>query len=194
MRPENPRSAILSIGEDYFEGKGHFLYVMDGKLRLHITFRYSDLAMRVESADPLRIGEWQHVLVTYDGGMRAAGVHMYVDGREVGLKILFDYAIWPIETKEPLRIGAGGGLRFQGDIADVRIYKRALSTEEAAIVAMNDPARRADTRLAFFDLSPPPGYAAARDSCIAGERPRKLLAASRPSWWSRSCRMPRYFC
>ena len=45
--------------------------------------------------------------MTYDGGMRAAGVHMYVDGREMPLKVLFDYGIWPIETKEPLRIGDG---------------------------------------------------------------------------------------
>ena len=53
IRPETRRGAILSIGEDYFEGKGHFLYLMDGKLRLHITFRFSDLGMRVETADPL---------------------------------------------------------------------------------------------------------------------------------------------
>src|SRR6185436_3044928 len=103
-------------------------------------FRYSDLAMRVETLDPLRIGDWQHVLVTYDGGMRTAGVHMYVDGREMALKALFDYCIWPIGTKEPLRIGSGGGLRFQGEVTDVRIYNRALSAEEAGIVAMTDPA------------------------------------------------------
>jgi hypothetical protein len=181
IRPETPKGAILSIGEDYFEGKGHFLYVMDGKLRLHITFRYSDLAMRVETVDPLRIGEWQHVLVTYDGGMRAAGVRMYVDGREMPLKTLFDYAIWPIETKEPLRIGSGGGLRFQGEVTDVRIYKRALSAEEAAVVAMDDPARRARTRLAFLDLRPPRAYAAARKELQSLESERARLMAVIPT-------------
>ena len=55
LRPGSGRrrrsGAILSIGEDYFEGKGHGLYLLDGKLRLHITFRFSDLGMRVETAD-----------------------------------------------------------------------------------------------------------------------------------------------
>lgn len=154
--------AILSIGEDYFEGKGHGLFLIDGKLRLHITFRFSDLGLRVETADALPAGKRQHVLVTYDGGMRAAGVHMYADGREMPLKVLFDYAIWPIETKEPLRIGAGGGMRFQGEIGDVRIYDRALTAREAAIVATEDPAARAATREAFLDLHPPAEYAASR--------------------------------
>ena len=84
IKPETAQGAILSIGEDYFEGKGHGLYLLDGKLRLHITFRFSDLGMRVETADAASVwNAWQHVLVTYDGGMRAAGVHMYVDGREL---------------------------------------------------------------------------------------------------------------
>jgi hypothetical protein len=103
---------------------------------LHITFRFSDLGMRVETADALPIGKQQHVLVTYDGGMRAAGVHMYVDGREMPLKVLFDYAIWPIGTKEPLRIKSGGGMRWKGDVEDVRIFNRALPADEAAVVSI----------------------------------------------------------
>jgi Protein of unknown function (DUF1553)/Protein of unknown function (DUF1549)/Concanavalin A-like lectin/glucanases superfamily/Planctomycete cytochrome C len=179
--PQSAKGAILSIGEDDFEGKGHFLHLIDGKLRLHITFRYSDLSMRVESAEALRLGVSQHVLVTYDGGMRAAGVHMYVDGREVAQKVLFDYAIWPIETKQPLRIGSGGGLRWNGEIGDVRIYKRALTAEEAAIVAMEAPARRARTRLAFLDLNPPPEFAAAREELVTAERERAKLLSTIPT-------------
>ena len=58
------------------------------------------------------------------------------------LKILFDQLIWPIESKEPFRIGAGGGLRFQGSIDDVLVYKRALSAEEAAVVALPESVRQ----------------------------------------------------
>jgi hypothetical protein len=181
IRPETAQGAILSIGEDYFEGKGHGLYLLDGKLRLHITFRFSDLGMRVETADALPVGKRQHVLVTYDGGMRAAGVHMYVDGREMLLKVLFDYAIWPIETKEPLRIGAGGGLRFQGEIGEVRIYDRVLSSREAAIVAMEDGAKRAATREAFLDLQPPADYAAAREELKGLEAAKKKFLATVPT-------------
>jgi hypothetical protein len=181
IRPETARGAILSVGEDYFEGKGHGLYLLDGKLRLHVTFRFSDLGMRVETADALPMGKRQHVLVTYDGGMRAAGVHMYADGRELPLKVLFDYLIWPIEGKEPLRIGAGGGLRFQGEIGEVRIYNRALSAKEAAIVAMDDPAQRAATRDAFLDLDPPAEYTSARSDVRSLETERAKYLATVPS-------------
>ncbi|MCU1232049.1 MAG: hypothetical protein JWP63_16, partial [Candidatus Solibacter sp.] len=179
--PETPRGAILSIGEDYFEGKGHGLYLLDGKLRLHITFRFSDLGMRVETVDALPVGKRQHVLVTYDGGMRAAGVHMYADGRELPLKVLFDYAIWPIETKEPLRIGAGGGLRFTGEISEVRIYNRVLSPQEAALVATEDGAQRAATRDAFLDLAPPAEYATARAELTRLEAEKKTFLATVPT-------------
>jgi hypothetical protein len=141
ITPEAPKGAILSIGDDYFEGQGHYLYLIDGKLRLHITFRFSDLGMRVETQDALPLGKDQHVLVTYDGGMRARGVHMYVDGKEWPLKVLFDYCIWPIGTKEPLRIGSGGGMKWDGKVGEVRIYRRVLTAREAELAAMSDIAR-----------------------------------------------------
>ncbi|HTS61641.1 MAG TPA: DUF1553 domain-containing protein [Candidatus Acidoferrales bacterium] len=181
ITPASPKGAILSIGEDYWEGKGHFLYLIDGKLRLHITFRFSDLGMRVETQEALPIGKTQHVAVTYDGAMRAAGVHMYVDGREMPLKVLFDYCIWPIESKEPLRIGAGGGLRWDGKIGEVRLYNRALSPREVAIVAMPDAAARAQTREAFLDLAPPAEYAAARKELRSAEAARSRLLAAIPT-------------
>ena len=81
--------------------------------------------MRVETADPVKLDQRQHVLATYDGSMKAAGVRIYVDGEPQKLNVLFDQCIWPLESKEPFRIGAGGGLRFQGSIEDVLVYKRA---------------------------------------------------------------------
>ena len=46
--------------------------------------------------------------------------------------------------KEPLRIGGGGGLRFQGAIDEVRIYNRALSASEVG----RDRAARSGRRIA----------------------------------------------
>jgi hypothetical protein len=181
ITPASSKGAILSIGEDYWEGKGHYLYLIEGKLRLHVTFRFSDLGMRVETQDALPIGKTQHIAVTYDGGMRAAGVHMYVDGREMPLKVLFDYCIWPIESKEPLRIGAGGGLRWDGKIDDVRLYTRTLSPREVAIIAMPDAAARARTREAFLDLAPPPDYATGRSELRSAEAARSKLLAAIPT-------------
>src|SRR5258708_2712790 len=139
IKPETNRGAILSKAEDYFEGQGHGVYLIDGKLRLHIIYRWTDLGLRLETVNPVRLREWQHVLVTYDGKRKASGVQIYVDGRPQQLNVLFDQLVWPLNTKLPFRIGAGGGLRYEGLIDDVRVYNRALTQEEAAVVPLLTP-------------------------------------------------------
>src|SRR6185295_19112663 len=81
------------------------------------------------------------VLVTYDGERKAAGVRIYLNGEPQATTILFDQNTEPIRhPKTPLRIGAGGGLRFLGTIEDVLIYKRALTPEEAAALSVRESA------------------------------------------------------
>ncbi len=136
IKPDSLDGAILSLGEDYFEGQGHFLYLIDGKVRLHMTRRFADIGLRMETVNPVRAGEWQHVLVTYDGKRRGKGVRIYVNGVSQKTKILFDELETPlsIDKKIPFRIGEGGGRKFSGAIEDVRIYKTALSAEQAAMI------------------------------------------------------------
>ena len=139
IRPESPKGTIISHVEDYFEGMGHALYLLDGKLRLHIHRRWTDLGLRVETTAVMPLHEWHHVAVTYDGNRKAAGVAIYIDGVPQKLQVLFDQNLEPIHhPKTPLRIGAGGGLHFTGDIRDVRIYNRALTAEEAAILPVGE--------------------------------------------------------
>jgi hypothetical protein len=138
IKPETADGAVMSRGEDYWEGPGHFVHLVEGKLRFHATFRWTDLGMRVETAEPITLNQWQHVAVTYDGSMHASHVRIYVNGVSKPVKILFDQPIWPMGTKEPFRVGAGGGKRFTGSIRDVRVFTRALSAEEAAVLALED--------------------------------------------------------
>ena len=138
IKPEAPDGAILSRGEDYWEGEGYFLILKNGKLRLHLTRRSTDIAMRLETEEPVAMNRWQHVLVTYDGYRKAKGVHIYIDGVERKFKVEFDELTYPFGPKEPLRIGAGGGLRFRGEIEDVRIWNRPLPHEEAATIHMRE--------------------------------------------------------
>lgn len=166
ITPETRDGAILSRAEDYMEGSGHGLYLINGKLRLHVIFRWTDLGIRVETVDSVAIGKRQHVLVTYDGSMQAAGARFYINGEQVATKILFDQGIWPIDVRQPLRIGAGAGLRFSGVIEDVRVYARALSPEEAATVPLSGPvngtprsdAERTRLRLAWTETAAPEEY------------------------------------
>ena len=105
---------------------------------MHIVHRWTDLALRLETVNAIKLGQWQHVAVTYDGKRKAAGVHIYLDGVEQQTKVLFDQLNEPfhVAAKTPFRIGAAGGLRFQGSICDVRVYKSALDSHEAAAISV----------------------------------------------------------
>ena len=155
VKSEKETGAILGITEDYAEGNGHGLYLMGGKLRLHVVFRWTDIGMRLETKEKLPLGEMLHVAVTYDGSRYAKGVHIYVNGEEKPVDVLFDELNWPMNFKYPLRIGAASGLRFAGRIEDVRIYKRALSREETLSLWDRKPlgagSRPEKMRLAFLE-------------------------------------------
>ncbi len=140
IQPASGKGAVLSQAEDYFEGTGHGLYLIDGKVRLHIVHRWTDLALRVETKTPIPLGAWQQVTATYDGKRKAAGVHIYVNGVEQQTNVLFDQLNEPfhVDEKVPFRIGAAAGLRFDGSIGDVRVYKVALSAQEAAAISVRE--------------------------------------------------------
>jgi len=139
IRPSSPDGAILTRLDDYMESQGHGLYLLKGRVRMHLTHRFTDLGWRVETAEPLHLNQWQHVLVTYDGKRMASGVRIYVNGEPRETKILFDQNNEPFRKKDtPIRVGSGGGLKFEGSIRDARIYKRALTPDEAAAAAVTE--------------------------------------------------------
>jgi hypothetical protein len=71
---------------------------------------------------------WRHVAAVKHGGV----LKLYIDGKLVAESAKFDPAKFDFTTDEPLLIGAGAGDYFNGALADVRVYLRALSAEEVA--------------------------------------------------------------
>jgi hypothetical protein len=196
IQPENANGGIVSHVEDYFEGMGHALLLVDGKIRVHILRRWTDLGIRVESAAPIAMGARQHVLVTYDGERKAAGVRIYLNGAPVAVKVLFDQNTEPIHhPKTPLRIGAGSGLRFTGTIEDVSIYNRAVDAEEAAAMALREsvgqlialperrrtPAQSGKLAAYYLEREAAPEIRSARDGLTSLRRKRKAYYAAIPS-------------
>ena len=119
------------------DSEGYSVHLKAGRLQVHLTKRWLDDALRVETEATLAPERWQQVTVVYDGSRLAAGVKIFVDGRAQKLRVLLDELNQTFQTKQPLRIGSGGapGDRFHGLISDVRVYGRALTDEEAGIVA-----------------------------------------------------------
>ena len=138
INPAAPTGAIVTRGADVAEGHGWGLYLDNGKVQLNLVQRWLDDALRVETVDAVPLNQLHHVLATYDGSRLADGVRIYVDGKPARLKVLLDELNQDFASKDPLRIGGGGGPenRFNGLIRDVRLYNVALKPEEAAVVAV----------------------------------------------------------
>ena len=198
IKPESHTGGILSQAEDYMEGQGHTLYLIDGKLRLHIVLRWTDLALRLETLKSVPLNEWHHVTATYDGKRKAAGTHLYIDGIPQETKILFDQNDEPFKVdanKIPFRIGVAGGLNFKGSIEDVRVYKEALLPEECAAlaaretpqeiaaipVAQRTPAQIAKLNLTFFNEAAPLEIKKLRNDLVAARKEREKYYDSIPS-------------
>jgi hypothetical protein len=195
VNPASDKGCILSRAEDYWEGTGYGLHLVEGKLRFHFIFRWTDLGLRVETKEKLPLNQWSHVAVTYDGGMKAGGVHVYVNGVEQPLAVLFDQHLWPIKHKAPFLVGAGSGQTFHGSVRDVMVYSRALSPREVSTLPLSeslgaiaaiDPRRRtpqqqARIELAFLDRFLPEALAAARQQARTARKERDAYFATLPT-------------
>ncbi|MBI2689320.1 MAG: DUF1553 domain-containing protein [Acidobacteria bacterium] len=131
IKPESGDGAILSRNEDYWEGEGYGLYLKNGNIHFVATRRYTDISLRLETVDRVKLGDWQHVAFTYDGKRKGKGVHIWIDGKPAAIKTTFDELTYPFGPKVPFRIGGGGGLRFQGEIQRVKVFDRSLTEEES---------------------------------------------------------------
>jgi mono/diheme cytochrome c family protein len=128
---------MISRMTDEPQGEGYQLALVGGKLQLNLVKRWLDDALRVETETELPRTGWHHVAATYDGSRVAEGVKLYVDGQPQKVTVLLDELNQSFATKEPLRIGGGGGpeMRFCGAIDEVRVYATALSSGDVQILA-----------------------------------------------------------
>lgn len=73
---------------------------------------------------------WHHVAAVKHGGL----LKLCVDGKLVAESAGFDPARFDLTTDAPLLLGAGAGDCFRGELADVRLYPRALSAQEIGVL------------------------------------------------------------
>jgi hypothetical protein len=195
--PTATNGAIMSRIEDAPQGHGYGLYLKDGKIRLHITMRWTDIGLRLETTNQLELNQWHHVVMSYDGKRKAQGVQIYVNGELQKTEVLFDELTWPIDPKDPFRIGAGEGPenRFQGVIDEVRVYRRALSSEEAAVLALvqtvseiaalplqsRSAAQNHKLAFCFMDRFAPNRFKEARCEWLDAERERDAFLETIPT-------------
>jgi hypothetical protein len=93
-------------------------------------------AGRVASDDNDLGAGWQHIAAIRQGGV----LKVYTNGKVAAMSAPFNPADYDVTTNRPLRIGFGQVDYFSGQMADVRIYNRALSDGEVGAIASQGPA------------------------------------------------------
>ncbi len=177
---------ILSRMTDAAQADGYYICLVDGHVEVNLVKRWLDDAIRVQTRHAIALGQWHHVAVTYDGSRVAGGIKVFVNGEPQELEVKLDGLNQSFVTAEPLRIGGGGGPegRFHGAIDEVRIYHRALTAEEVAVVATKDtvneivstpaeartPFRRAKLRAYFLDKLAPENIQSAHRQLLARQQ------------------------
>ena len=129
---------VLSRMTDADQADGYYVQVRGGHVHVNLVKRWLDDSIRVRTKTTVPVRAWTHLLVTYDGSRSAKGLTVYLNGQPVELEVEYDFLNQTFATKEPLRIGGGGGPqgRFHGLIDEVRIYNRCLPRTDAEIVAV----------------------------------------------------------
>ncbi|MDG3003196.1 DUF1553 domain-containing protein [Paludisphaera mucosa] len=124
--------ACLSKMDDAAAYRGYDVCILDGKVTVHLVHAWPGDAIKVKTKDPLPRAPWSHVVVSYDGSSKAAGLKIHVDGRPVATEVEVDALKNMLATDQPLRIGKRStSLPFRGELADVRIDRRNVSPDEA---------------------------------------------------------------
>ncbi len=143
VNPEDGNGVPLSRMDSADNYKGWDLYIAGGHVSAHIVSHWADDVIKVTTAATIANGQWSHVLVSYDGTGKAAGVHIYINGIEAPAKAEFNSLKGSIKTTASARVGGRSGSdMFKGKVEDAVIFNRAISASEALLVSNGDPARQ----------------------------------------------------
>lgn len=134
--PLGDTGALLSKMDEDNAFRGYDLLLEDGKVVMHLIHHWSDKAIKIIARQPLALKKWQHVLASYDGSGKAAGLRVYVNGKPAPFDVHTDALSGTIRTEQPLRLGLRTrSLPFKGKLDDVQFFRQALSATDAARLA-----------------------------------------------------------
>ncbi|MPR34797.1 DUF1553 domain-containing protein [Salmonirosea aquatica] len=133
-----------SLAERLYNFRGYHVYLKDGRLEMSMAHVAPANAISKISRRTVPRDRWIQLTMTNDGSGRAAGLKLYLDGREMPMRTTMDHLDKDILFDEKrvspqpgLQIGGwwrGYGLK-NGAIDDIVVYNRTLTPYEAAILA-----------------------------------------------------------
>jgi len=127
----SPQGCVASKQDSDATARGFEILWYKAQPRINLAHRYGSEGIEVVAKEKFSGGQWRHLVITYDGSSKAAGLKVYVDGKPSALDIRRDTLQASIASKEPWRIGwKGTGIGFEGGIDEFRLFDHALSAPE----------------------------------------------------------------
>jgi hypothetical protein len=137
LSKQRTSGSVLARMEDEDRHRGWDLWIENNRVGAHIVSAWPGDALKVVSSTELAAGNWVHLLVTYDGSSRAAGMKIYIDGAPQVTSVEVDALRGSIRNSVPLKAGQRNHTeRLDGAIvSSMRIYDRVLVPGEVAYLA-----------------------------------------------------------
>jgi hypothetical protein len=137
-----PDGVILARANAEQGGRGWQLRIHKRKLAFTLMHQGPRNSATIETKTIALIeGRWNHIVATYSGSGKAAGMNLYVDGQPAELTVVQDKLDGPVRTSSPLTFGRmspdADPLR-QSAFQDFRYYSRELAADEAARLPFED--------------------------------------------------------
>jgi len=144
----SPRMTVMHHSKAPIDAgsRGYESLLEDGKVAFGLHHMWPGNSLKVRTRESVPVNEWTHVAVAYDGSSRAAGIHIYIDGKLTDLDVIRD-GLYKDITYGSTGLGDGDepdlalGYRFRdngfkgGQVDDFRVFDRALTPLEAAELA-----------------------------------------------------------
>ncbi len=194
-----PLATIFYHSESHRYGyQGYDLLLVDNKLNFRLSHNYPHDAISVMATDPVKLNEWTHVAVSYDGSSRANGVSIYVNGKKVSTTTKYDQLVKNIRQNYSIHKGALSGVILgeksldrsmpNGEVDEFHIFSDALTPGEVGYLAgeksfplnakrdSTKPSTLFETRKALCDI-----YDSVREVMVMGDlpSPRQTFVLSR---------------
>ena len=145
-------SVVLgNAGHKNTHWRGYELFLDSlNRVSVRLTHDLPEHCLQVVTQDSISVGDWSHLMFTYDGSSQAKGIKIYINGELASVQIYYDRLYKSIRTidgtlqmaPKPIRVGRSNRIAldiglFQGAIDEIRIYDRQLSGLEVSGLVNN---------------------------------------------------------
>ncbi|MCB9279223.1 MAG: DUF1553 domain-containing protein [Lewinellaceae bacterium] len=120
--------------------KGYSLHLNRNRPTFILAHSWPQNAIQITATDPLPIRKWSKLTITYDGSSRAAGLHLFMNGKPAPVESNLDHLYKGILFKPDIHTYGFNGFTFgqrdkikafkNGGIDEIRIFRTALTPLE----------------------------------------------------------------